>query len=114
MASGKYEIPDEYQDEDRWWLFTKKQWLGIAIAAGLDLLAYRGFGALGLDFGGLVAAAILTMAIAILIFIKVPYRFYLYGSGSRLSAILYRLLIRRLKKNRVIYTGSYEEKREEK
>lgn len=108
MASGQYEIPDEYQDEDKWWLFTKKQWGGIIIAAALDYGAYMLLHSVGLDFLAYMAVVAITLIIGILIFYRVPYSYYLYGSGTMLSGIIYRMILRKLKKNRKIYTGSYD------
>ena len=39
--TGKYQIPAEYKDEDRWWKFTKRQLVYVAIGLALDYFFFK-------------------------------------------------------------------------
>lgn len=108
MAFGKYEIPAEYKDEDRWWKFTKRQLVYVGLAAGLDYLFFCLLSPFGLIFPIILIDVFITLFLLAIALIPMPSSMYLYGGGMMLETILLRLILRRM--NRVIYTKNYDEK----
>lgn len=105
---GKYEIPAEYKDEDRWWKFTKRQLVYVAVCIGLDVLFFRMFQSLGLTAVWIVLDILITVFLAVIAFTAIPKSNYLHGGGMMLEAILLRVILRKM--HRVLYVKNYDRK----
>lgn len=101
-----YDIPSEFSDEDRWFkIFTKKQAIMIAAAAGVMVMLEKIFDKFGLAFVGIILGAILIIVTAVIVMFRIPEMNYLRGGGQTLDIILFKRLVR--KRNRYIYVKGY-------
>lgn len=111
MGVGEYEWPEEFKDEDKWVYLTKRQWLIVGIGVFIDFLWIGLFILLKLTFllpvVFIPAVVILAAAFVIAVF-PVPDNWYLYGSGLNIEVVLFRLLKKKRKKEKVIYTKHYD------
>ena len=111
MASlGTYKVPAALKDEDKWFkFFTKAQLICIAVAVvlGVGILVF--FSRLGLVAIGLALCLIVIIAVGVCVMIRIPADKYLMGGGEYIVVILFRLIRKRLPKNRVIYIKNYDE-----
>lgn len=105
---GKYRIPAEYKDEDKWWKFTKRQIVYIAIALAIDWLMYKIFQPMGLTVVWLVIDAIVSVLFLLIAMVQIPTSQYLYGGGMMLEAVVLRVIMRKF--HRVLYTKNYDSK----
>ena len=108
---GKYEVPDEFQDEDKWFLLTKRQWLIIAPPAALTVFASMlvlGFGLTFLFPIVLIFGVLLVLAAFVVAFKNVPDTWYLYGGGMRIERVLFRMLRKKFGKH-VVYTKHFDD-----
>lgn len=107
MALGQYRRPPELRDEDKWFkFFTKTQLLGVGIAlliAGYLLIFFSTHGLFAIGFG--LAFIIMLFAIIIMMF-QMPKEKYLLGGGEELRTLLFRIIRKRLRKNRKIYVNN--------
>ena len=105
---GKYRIPREFKDEDKWFrFFTKGQLSYMAVAIALDfvfILISRLLHVLGI---GIALSVITIMVTLFLAFFVMPPDKYLMGGGYRITVLLLRMFYRRLTKNRVLYVKGY-------
>ena len=105
---GTYSIPKEYKDEDKWFrFFTKKQLLHVGVGCGIGLMLFAFMTSIGISALGIALAEICIIISAIVAFIKMPTEKYLVGGGYNLSTIIYRLILKRLPRNKVIYIKNY-------
>lgn len=111
---GSYRIMKPLKDEDRWFkFFTKRQLLFVIVGIVLSSFVYPFFSKLGLRIVGIILVEIIMLSMLVLAFLKLPYAKYLIGGGRYVHEILMRLLVKKLPKNRVIYTKNYDEIEEE-
>lgn len=102
---GKYPLPKELKNEDRWAkFFTLKQIVCLAAALVVSFGIVSLFMSIGLTWIGIVIAAIIMSVVGVLVMVKIPEHMYLYGSGKYVYTMLLVWFIRRGKNNRVIYT----------
>ena len=105
---GKYRIPREFRDEDKWFrFFTKQQLIYVAVAIAIDLVLIMT--TLSLHMLGIgVALSVVTLVVTMfLAFFVIPPDKYLVGGGYRITIIILRLFYRRLPQNRVLYVKGY-------
>jgi hypothetical protein len=109
---GSYQIPKEFKDEDKWFrYFTKKQLIFVGGAIFLSVVITSFFSGLGLIKVGIsISEVILLLTIAVA-FIRIPTDRYLIGGGYHIMQILMRLVIKRLKQNRILYVKNYSEEK---
>ena len=111
MQGGSHDWPEEFRDEDIWLFLTKRQWVILLIGVALGGLVVGIFiklhltAIIGLAF---VIAGLILIAAAVVAFITMPERYYLFGGGERLEKILFRLFKKCLKRSKVIWTANYE------
>ena len=105
---GKYRIPREFQDEDKWFrFFTKQQLIYLAAALAIDfvlIVVTLSLHILGVGIALSVITIIVTMFLA---FFVMPPDKYLMGGGYRITVLILRMFYRRLPKNRVLYVKGY-------
>ena len=106
MAFGRFRIPSEFKDEDKWLkFFTKPQLvaLGIALlvsATVLVVLTKYGLFAVGFAIFLLIMLTAFTVVMK-----KVPESYYLMGANETIGIILLRVIIKKLKR-KVIYVAN--------
>lgn len=106
MAQGRFAIPNEYKDEDRWLkFFTKRQLVYVVLAALLDYIIYRIFNKWLLIW--LVIDLIITLVAAVIALASIPKSRYLLGGGNSVETIITRIIIRRV--TCVLYIKNYDE-----
>ena len=115
MISRIRPVMSELKDEDRWLkYFTIKQliYYGIAIFIGIveTMLLHRLFHAEAIGF----VLIIVNVAISVLLQLKIPdgNDKYIIGGGMPLQLIVFRLVLKSIPKNRVIYVKNYEASKE--
>lgn len=104
LPLGTYKIPNEFKDEDKYFrIFTKSQlkYLAIAVIIGIGLLVF--FSKLGLMPVGLTLCIIVILGVAVCVMLPIPEDKYLIGGGEMLGTIVIRVLVKKLKINKVIY-----------
>lgn len=103
MELGRYETPAELQDEDKIFIFTKKQiGLGAAvIMLGIGIIVI--FVCLHMAIIGIALGLFVGIIGVISILIKVPEDKYLFGTGNTIIAVAYRILRKRVGKKKCIY-----------
>ena len=111
MQGGRHDWPEEFRDEDIWLFLTKRQWLIMLIGllfggavVGIFILLHL---TVLISFAFIIAGLILIAA-AVVAFITMPDRYYLFGGGEKLEKILFRLFKKSLKNSKVIWTANYE------
>ncbi len=105
---GKYRIPREFKDEDKWFrFFTKQQLIYLAAAIGIDFILIVLSLSLHILGVGIALSVITLMVVMFLAFFVMPPDKYLIGGGYRITVILLRVLYRRLPQNRVLYVKGY-------
>lgn len=114
MASlGRYRIPKEFKDEDKWFkFFTKKQLLYIGIAGGLSAVAIVIAVKLNILPVGIVIAELLMIGAIVIAFVKVPKDKYMIGGGLPVRVILLRLIGKNLKANKKLYVRGVNDQNE--
>lgn len=106
---GNYNIPKEYKDEDKWFrFFTKVQLLFIGAAAGISIGLIVLFNKLNATPVGVVLTVVTLIVAVILAFVNIPANKYMTGGGLKLRTMLLRLIIKRQRKNRVLYVKNYD------
>lgn len=106
--TGKYQIPAEYKDEDRWWKFTKRQLVYVAIGLALDYFFFKMLSPLGLDIVWIPIDVVISLVIGCIALIPIPKTSYLHGGGMMLEAVILRIIMRRF--SRILYTKNYDRK----
>ncbi len=106
---GRYRVPKEFKDEDKWFrFFTKRQLIYLGLALVVSVITCIGTYKLNILPVGVVVSELLIMVAAAFAFITIPPEKYMYGGGYRLSTILFRIVVRRLPKNRVLFVKNYD------
>lgn len=111
MSQGVHEVPEEFQDEDKWFFLTKRQWGILLPVLVFDFGVISFVIKVGLSFFlplVIILLALISIAAAVVAFFEVPQNWYLYGSGMKIERVLFRLLKKKRRKNRKIYTKHYE------
>lgn len=107
---GSYQIPKEFKDEDKWFkYFTKKQLIVVGSAVGASVLIMSFFMGIGMFPVGMCISEVLLLLSVTASFIRIPTDKYLIGGGYHIAVIVWRLICRKLPKNRVLYVKNYEE-----
>ena len=102
---GVFKIDKPLRDEDKWLGMTKKQLLYLIITALLSINILRIAYAMHLIIIGIVAVILLIVFVALLCFIKIPYKNYLTGGGLTAEQFFLRFIHRRRKCNRKVYSA---------
>ena len=105
---GEYRPPNQInKDEDKYWKLTKVQigYLLVGLFLGIGILNFLSmFQIVFLKILGWVILFLLLFGCFLLGTVPIPNEKYLKGGGLRLDQYLFRLIKKRMKKNRVIYT----------
>ena len=102
---GVSKIDKPLKDEDKWLGMTKKQLLYMVVAVALSVYTVRICHAVHLTVIGVVFAILLIVLAIVLCFVKIPYKNYLNGGGLTAEQLFLRLLHRRKKRNRKVYSA---------
>lgn len=111
MQAGEHDWPEEFRDEDRWLLLTKRQWLILAVGLLIGGFIISPFLLLRLTFLMpvlLVIVCLIEMCAVLVAFVPMPTRFYLFGAGERLEKILFRLIKKQRKSAKRIYVANLD------
>ena len=109
---GRYDVPEEFQDEDKWFFLTKRQ-LIIIVPVVFLVVAFSIF-IVSVGFSILlpiviIVGVLLIMAAVVVAFVDMPDNWYLYGGGMQIEKIIFRVMRKRMKKDRnTIYTKHYD------
>jgi len=105
---GDHKVPEPFKDEDKWLFLTKRQLVilvpAVIICGGLLIQTFRWN---ILPIGIILSVWLLIVAGAIMI-VKIPEDRYLFGSGLYLEVMAFRVLKKKLPKNKVLYTKNYD------
>lgn len=105
---GKYRIPTEYKDEDRWWKFTKRQLVYLAMGLAIDYVTFRILSPFGLITIWILLAVPISIFFLVIAMVPIPNSQYLHGGGMMLEAVILRIIMRKFK--RVLYVKNYDAK----
>lgn len=109
MALGKYRIMKPLKDEDRWLKFFTKKQFGFLIPAGvLSFVLYKVFTGMELRPVGIMSATLIMMTALFVSMYQIPNNRYMISGGRPVYVVLFRLLRKSMKKNKVVYTKNYE------
>lgn len=117
---GKHEVPDEFQDEDKWFLLTKRQWVVLApsVVTTIFLIGtlIKAHLAATILFPIVLTGCILfILASLVVAFFDVPDNWYLYGGGMKIERVLFRVLRKKIdRRSKVVYTKHYDNGSERK
>lgn len=109
---GKYKIPTPFKDEDKWLkYFTKKQlmYIGFGLMICLPLLKLTWTAPSLLKIPVMVFCIIVMGTALIIGMATMPDDKYLWGGGTKLDKLLFRIIRKRLKSNKVLYVKNYKE-----
>ena len=111
---GRYRIPKEFKDEDKWFrFFTKRQLIYAIVALAFDAIALMLSYSFNVLLVGIILSEIVSIVMMAFAFITIPTEQYMYGGGYLLSTIVLRVIIRRRKKNRILYVKNYDNELQE-
>ena len=104
---GKYKVPRELQDEDKWFkFFTKKQLATAIVIIFIDWQIVTFFYNIHMVIVGITLALFFTIVCGAVVSLKMPNNRHLHGGGVGLDALAIRIMKRKLiKKNKIIYTS---------
>ncbi len=102
---GVSKIDKPLRDEDKWLGMTKKQLLYLIITAVLSINILRITNAMHLFIVGIIEVILLIIFVALLCFVKIPYKNYLTGGGLTAEQFFLRCVHRRRKCNRKVYSA---------
>lgn len=109
MPIGKYKVPRELQDEDRWLkFFTKRQLAILIVALLIDFGVITVFYRLHLVVVGVVLAILIFVFALAIIYLKMPRSRHTHGGGLGFDTIVTRIIKRKRSKNRVVFTACYD------
>lgn len=109
MPIGKYKIPRELQDEDKWFkFFTKRQLAILIVALFIDFWVVALFYKLHIVVVGVVLAILIFVFALAIIYFKMPRSRHTHGGGLGLDTIAMRILKRKRSKNKIVFTGCIE------
>lgn len=104
MALGRYRIPKEMQDEDKWFkFFTKTQLLYVGVGALVSALLIFLTVKLHILPVGLILAEFIMVIAIVVAFVKIPKSRYLIGGGLPIRVLLVRLIEKNLPQNKKLY-----------
>ena len=107
---GSYQIPKEFKDEDKWFkYFTKKQLIVVGSALGASTLIMSFFYGIGMFPVGLSISEVVLILSVTSSFIRIPNERYLIGGGYHIAVIVWRFIVKKFPKNKVLYVKNYEE-----
>lgn len=110
---GDYPCMTELKDEDRWLkFFTKKQLLYIGVAALLGIGEIVLFYKIGLTVVG-VELLLINIAVSFVIQQKLPPDKYLWGGGTLIEELLFRVVKKNLPGRKILYTKFINDEEDE-
>lgn len=107
MALGRYKVPSELKNENKWFkFFTIPQLcvIGVALVVAIFLLII--FAKQGVFPVGFFIFLLIMIAAFSVVMIKVPDEYYLFGAKEPVGVIFLRLLIKKLR-HRKVYVANY-------
>lgn len=116
MQTGEHDWPEEFRDEDKWLFLTKRQWLIMIVGLLIGGAVALPFILLKLTFLMplvLVVACLIELCAALMAFVPMPTKFYLFGAGERMEKILFRWLKKQRRSEKVIYVSNLDNDSEE-
>ena len=111
MSYGVHGVPDPFEDEDKWFFLTKRQWLILLPPVTLLVLSIVGMLAIGLAIllpFVIIVLVMVCIGAAIIAFFDMPQNWYIFGGGQRIEKILFRLLKKTRKSSKKIYTKHFD------
>lgn len=108
---GRYKIPKEFKDEDKWFkFFTKRQLIYVGVAIAIAFFIGRFFYGLGLLPVGISLAFVVVVIAMVVSMGTMPLDKYLWGGGFSFENIITRLINKKfIKKNKRVFTITYKE-----
>ncbi len=105
MFQRTHQVMSEFKDEDKYVGLTKRQLCWAVPGVFLILFFSKIFLGLHLIELAMFVDIIIIGFVAVMMLVKLPAdRLYLTGGGLFLQTVLLRIILRKFKKNRVIYT----------
>lgn len=105
MFQRTHQVMSEFKDEDKYVGLTKRQLCWAIPGVFLILFFTKLFLGMHLIEAAMFVDIIIIGFTAVMMIIKLPEdRMYLTGGGLFLQTVLLRIVLRKFKKNRVIYT----------
>lgn len=103
MARGTYEIPRQFNNEDRWIKYlTNKGMKALIIGAVVTIVLYKILGLIHIGVVGAIIGVVITIFMVFVCMYKVSSSNFKEGAGQDLATIMIRVIKRKTKK--VIYT----------
>lgn len=110
MNYGVHEVPEEFQDEDKWLFLTKRQWAILlpvaAVAVSVILFVVSSGFAMFLPLVIIVMVLLLFAAIAVAFF-EIPVNWYLIGNREKIEKVAFRYL-KKKKKTKKVFTKHHD------
>ena len=105
---GRYRIPREMKDEDKWFkFFNSNQLLWIVIFGVMAFVVYIPFKIIHLEIIGMVLSVVLIGMGILLPRLDMPADKYLWGGGMTLKTLAIRILTKLVvKERRVLYISN--------
>lgn len=114
MSLGRYRIPKEIKDEDKWFkFFTKTQLLYVGIGGLLSGFFISLANTLHILPVGIVIAEFIMVVAIVIAFVKIPKDRYLIGGGLPIRVILLRLIEKNIPANKKIYLKGINKRKDE-
>ena len=112
---GKYKVPRELQDEDKWFkFFTIPQLATALVVLLIDWRIVSFLARFHMEIVGIALAILLTILCGTVILFKMPNNKHLYGGGVPLQTLAFRIIRRKLfSKEKTVYTSCINDKEAE-
>lgn len=108
MGYGDHNVPTPLRDEDKWYKLTKRQWAIILPAVLIALGVGVFLGKIHLLPLGIAFGVIVVVGAGFVAFMELPDEKFMYGTGIKLEMVLFRIIYRKLPKNKKIYTKNLD------
>ena len=107
--AGTYQIPKEFKDEDKWFKFFNRKQLfitfgGILLCIPPVWIFYK----LGIMQIGLCIGEVILLGTLLLAFLPLPNDRFLIGGGFMLNQIVWRLIVKSRRRNKILYVKNYD------
>ncbi len=108
MGYEDHNVPSPLRDEDKWYKLTKRQWAimlpAVLVALGMGVFLHK----LHLTPVAIAFGVIVVVGAGFMAFMELPKEKFMYGTGVKLEMILFRIIYRKLPKNKKIYTKNLD------
>lgn len=105
---SSHELPSGFKDEEKWFkFFSKRSFIILGVTFAITIFLVKFFELFGLGgLGGVIGGVIMVVFVG-LSMVPVPYSDYMKGGGQTFDRRIFKAMLRKRKKSKVIYIKRY-------